>query len=256
MIAAASGLALAAILYAGALTVSSGHGQMRAGPAPAEAVQYHLDRPKPLDRFNNRQIDLLEKLNRADRSDLGALPEIVVPDRWDLPALQYSPMPRFAPRFACQRKAVVIDLPEQAFGAYEYGRLIRWGPVNTGKRDTPTPPGLYHLNWKSRLHTSSVDSDWKMPYYFNISNHLGIGMHEYQMPGKPASHGCIRMLARDAQWLYHWGRQWDYSDGKKVADGTPVLILGQYHFGDPKPWLQPEWPAQKAELRGSGLDAD
>jgi L,D-transpeptidase catalytic domain len=211
--------------------------------APGAGIQYHLERPHPLNRFRPRQMSLIQKLNRVDRRDLGNLREIVVPDRWDLPTNAYSPMPQFVPGMAAAPKAVIVDLPGQVFGAYENGRLIRWGPVNTGKRGTPTPPGIYHLNWKSPLRISSVNSSWKMPYYFNFSARFGLGMHEYQMPGGPASHGCVRMLTADAQWLFDWGQQ-----RSRAAKGTPVVIVGQYHFGDPKPWLQPGWLAHGVQL--------
>lgn len=216
--------------------------------APDAGIQYQIERPKRLNRLNGQQIEILEKLNRVDRRDLGDLKRIVVPNRWDLPVIDYSPLPRFVPGVADHAKAIIVDLPGQVFGAYENGRLVRWGPVNTGKGNTPTPPGLYHLNWKSRLRISSVNPQWKMPYYFNFSNYMGLGMHEYQMPGYPASHGCVRMLPQDAEWLYNWGEGRDIVDGQNVASGTPVWIVGQYKFGDPKPWLQPGWLAHGVEL--------
>lgn len=209
-------------------------------PQPADPdapIQYNLERTEPLSRFTPRQLDLVEKLNRVDRRDLPRLRVIVVPDRWNLPVLDYSPLPRFVPGFESHPRAIIIDLPGQVFGAYENGRMVRWGPVSTGKGSTATPPGSYHLNWKSRLRISSVDPDWKMPYYFNFADRLGLGMHEYQMPGRPASHGCIRMLPVDAEWLFDWGQ-----------GGTPVVIVGQYHFGEPKPWLQPRWLEHGVQL--------
>jgi hypothetical protein len=262
-------VAFAAFLCAASPVVSPGRAQSPAAPAPVSAetaeelaapagqpaaapgaaLSYHFELPRPLGRFNDRQIELLEKLNRADRTQLGDLSEIVAPDRWDLPTLDYSPMPEFVARFAFDPKALIIDVPGQVFGAYENGRLIRWGPVNTGKRETATPSGFYHLNWKSRLRTSSVDRGWKMPYYFSV--YVGIAIHEYRLPGKPASHGCIRMLHRDAKWLFQWGRGADFRDGKKVADGTPVLVVGEYDFGGPRPWLQSEWLARGVELHAS-----
>jgi len=223
--------------------------------APGAELHYRLERPEPLSRFTAQQMELLEKLNRVDREDLGNLREIVAPERWNLPMIDYSPLPQFISGIADHAKYIIVDLPGQVFGAYEDGHLVRWGPVNTGKGDTPTPPGLYHLNWKSRLHTSTENSKWKMPYYFNFSNYMGLGMHEYNMPGKPASHGCVRMLGIDAEWLFHWGEGWDVVHGRRVANGTPVLIVGQYHFGDPKPWLQPDWLAHGVQLPPTLMNA-
>jgi hypothetical protein len=44
-----------------------------------------------------------------------------------------------------------------------------------------------------------------MPWY-QFSNDRGFGVHQYDLPGRPASHGCVRMLERDAKWVYEWVR--------------------------------------------------
>lgn len=223
--------------------------QEPADPAadPPGRIQYHFERPNPVDRFDARQLALIEKLNRVDRRSLGNLREIVVPDQWDLPTLAYSPLPEFVPGLAGDSKAIVVYQPGQVFGAYEDGRLVRWGPVNTGKASTPTPPGFHRLNWKSVLRTSSVNPTWKMPYYSNFDDKRGLGFHEYHLAGQPSSHGCIRMLAADAQWLFSWGDL-----GER---GTPVAIIGQYRFGAPKPWMQPEWLAHRVRLPADLMNA-
>jgi lipoprotein-anchoring transpeptidase ErfK/SrfK len=150
-------------------------------------------------------------------------------------------MPEEAPQFADDAKAIVVDLPGQVFGAYEHGRLIRWGPVSTGSEQHATPSGMYHLDWKSRLRVSSVDPTWIMPYYYNFS-HIGLGMHEYVMEGRPASHGCVRLLRDDAVFIFDWG-----------APGTPVWIVGEYHFRQPKPWLDPAWWNEGVRLPGRAV---
>jgi hypothetical protein len=213
-------------------------------------VTYHLESAKPLSRFNSDQIALLEKLNRADGSHLAGLPHLIVPERWDLEELEYSPMPQSVPRLSTERKALVIDIPGQVFGGYESGELVRWGPVNTGDNHHQTPPGRYYLNWNSRLRTSSENSDWLMPWYFNFSTERGFGAHQYSMPGRPMSHGCVRMLDVDARWLFKWGKGWTRSeDGQTILEhGTPLLIVGKYDFGSPRPWLQPVWWSQGITL--------
>jgi len=37
-------------------------------------------------------------------------------------------------------------------------------------------------------------------------NKRGHSFHQYELPGHPASHGCIRLLERDATWIYDWGK--------------------------------------------------
>ncbi|MBM3775373.1 MAG: L,D-transpeptidase, partial [Acidobacteria bacterium] len=201
-------------------------------------------------RFDANQIALLEKLNRADRAHLDRLSVLVAPDRWDLDELAYSPLPH-EPRWAYGRaKALVIHVPGQVFGAYENGRLVRWGPVSSGYARVPTPEGLYHLNWKSPGRHSTVDPEWYMRWYFNFGNREGMALHAYALPGKPASHACVRLLERDAVWLYHWGETWELSpDGREVRKpGTPLWIYGKYRFGESPPWLSIDWWRTPLEL--------
>lgn len=220
-------------------------------PALAQEIEYRAEPPRPLTRFNAKQIALLEKLNRADRRHLGRLPSIIVPERWDLPELAYSPMPDYSSWAAEHPKALIVDLPSQVFGAYENGQLVRWGPVSSGKAATVTPSGLFHLNWNSRSRRSSIDQSWLMEWYYNFHNTRGIAFHKYTLPGRPASHACVRMLERDARWLYHWGEGWTKSGGRVIRNGTPVLIVGRYNFSAPRPWAQPEWWARGVTLPGA-----
>jgi lipoprotein-anchoring transpeptidase ErfK/SrfK len=196
-------------------------------------LSYRLKAAQPLSQFSSRQITLLEKLNRVDRAHLGRMKKLIVPNRWDFDELAYSPMPQSIPGLASEPKTVVVDVPSQVFGAYQFGTLVRWGPVCSGSRANQTPPGHYTLHWNARVRISSVDPTWIMPWYFNFDSVIGLGFHEYTLPGRPSSHGCIRMLEPDARWLFYWGRR-----------GTPVLVKGEYDFAAGRPWLQPGWRAR------------
>ncbi len=198
-----------------------------------------------MSQFSSRQIELLEKLNRVDRAHLGRLRRLIVPDRWDLDDLAYSPMPRSMPSLSSEPKSVVVDVPAQVFGAYEFGTLVRWGPVCSGSRANQTPPGEYTLHWNARVRISSVDPTWIMPWYFNFDSIIGLGFHQYSLPGGPASHGCIRMLESDARWLFFWGRR-----------GTPVLVKGEYNFAGGRPWLQPGWLSRGVNISSSLPEAE
>ena len=215
--------------------------------APVYAIQ-----PQPLThaelakRFTAAQIGLLEKLNRRDREHLvRAEPKvagIVVPDQRDLDELAYSPFPASWPAATALPKAIVVDQPSQAFAAYESGMLVRWGPVSSGRAETPTPAGAFHLTWRSRKRTSTDNDAWILEWYFNFINARGISFHQFDLPGYAASHACVRLLQRDAQWLYGWGDQWklDTTGREVLQTGTPVLIQGVF---EPKvyPWLSLEW---------------
>lgn len=193
-------------------------------------VTYHLEPTQPLSRFSPKQRNLLEKLNRVDGAHLGEWKHLIVPSRWDLDELAYSPMPQSIQSSSDRPQTLVVDLPAQVFGAYEFGALVRWGPVSSGGLGRATPPGHYHLQWSERVRISSLNDSWVMPWYFNFDTSTGFAFHQYSLPGRPASHGCIRLLKSDAIWLFHWGRS-----------GTPVTVVGQYDFSGERPWMEPAW---------------
>jgi hypothetical protein len=219
-----------------------------------------VQRTGPLrEGFDSSQLAVLEKLNRADVEHLEQLPEIVVPVLWSEDELSYSVLPTTYPSSEAWSTFVVVYLPGQVFGAYEFGRLVRWGPVSTGSRSNPTNAGRFALNWRATGRTSTVDPDWFMRWYFNFGNREGLAFHEYALPGYPASHGCIRLLERDAQWLFDWGQPWRLDAGgtQVLMTGTPVLIVGHYDFDTPPPWRSLTWLSGVVTLpTASATDVD
>jgi len=201
------------------------------------------------------QIGLLEKLNRVDRKSLFKLDAIVEPEYWTGDERDYAPLPLALPWARDLDQTIVVHKPLQAFAAYVYGELVRWGPVSTGKPNSPTPSGLYALNWRSKGHRSTVNRSWFLPWYFNFNNDTGHAFHQYELPGLPASHGCVRMLERDALWLYDWGREWKLDErGWTVTEsGTAVLIIGEYPEVDTPPWRDPDLLASGFALSRQGL---
>ena len=194
-------------------------------------------------RFTPAQIDVLEMLNRRDRGHLvradPPVPGLLVPLAWSDDPLTYSPFPMTWPAAERYTKSIVVHQAMQAFGAYENGKLVRWGPVSTGRKETPTPDGQFNLTWRARSRRSTDNEDWLLEWYFNFVNERGVSFHLFDLPGYPASHACVRLLLRDAQWLYGWGEQWSLDDDRRevMMTGTPVLILGAYPFGAPAAWL-------------------
>jgi hypothetical protein len=219
-------------------------------PIAAARVTYHVEPLAPGElpkRFTPAQLGVLDKLNRRDLEHLARLTEIIVPDAWQPEGpegeLAYSPLPEEWPWAVSMPKALVVHQPGQVFGAYEFGKLVRWGPVSTGRQETPTPAGSFNLTWKSKSRRSTDNDAWLLKWYFNFINARGVSFHEFDLPGAAASHACVRLLTRDAMWLYDWGEQWVLSpDRRTVATpGTPVVIQGEVDFKNPTPWTSPEW---------------
>lgn len=207
-------------------------------PLSFTAVTLTSDKPgKELtDLVDAEHLDALLSLNRLDAQHLRKDQTIIVPSSFD-DTFALSAFPKEIPELKDTPKILLVSQRVQEFGAYEYGKLVRFGGVSTGKKSTQTPSKLYHTNWKGRLVTSTVDDSWIMPWYFNLDNFLGVSMHQYELPGYPASHSCVRLSEKDAIWAYDWAQEWKLSpDEKLLENGTPVLIFGQYAYGETAPW--------------------
>lgn len=204
---------------------------------------YHFEKPKDwLNKNNNgQQQNIVLAVNRTDSAHLAKMDSIIVPNDLSGDLEYYLPFPLSVPGLKDIKKIIFFSYPAQIFVAYEAGELVYTGPVNMGRKTDPTPTGLYYTNWKAEKTTSTFNDEWDLKWNFNIENKLGIGFHQYDLPGYPASHSCLRLLEKDARYLYDWADQWKLDDKNKdsiLANGTPVIVFGSYSFDGPKPWLQ------------------
>ncbi len=186
------------------------------------------------------QLEIIFAINRIDSSRVRRGTTIIIPDTLFGSLSYYAPFPIRIHAFDTIPKIILVSQRIQAFAAYQNGKLSRWGPVSSGKRSTPTPNGLYHTNWKIKSKRSTVNNEWILPWYFNIHNTGGIALHQYELPGYPASHSCVRLRETDARWFYDWADQWQLADSGRtiVKEGTPVVIYGTYNYDTIRPWLQ------------------
>ena len=186
-----------------------------------------------------RNLPVLLALNRIDSVHITNLDTLLIPGDASGNVNQYSPFPYSAPSLKDINKIIFFSYPAQYFAAYESGDLVYAGPTNMGRQKDPTPTGLFFTNWKAETTKSTFNDEWELKWNFNVENKLGVGWHQYAMPGYPASHSCLRLMMEDAQDLYHWADEW-MLQGKDsiIAKGTPVIVFGSYPFGQTKPWLQ------------------
>jgi len=185
------------------------------------------------------KIQIITAINRTDKSNLSKLDSIVIPSDFDGDIVYYLPFPLEVDYLKDVSKILIFSYATQTFGAYENGMLTYSGPTNMGRKKDKTPTGLFYTNWKAEKTTSTFDDEWELKWNFNIENKLGVGFHEYELPGYPASHSCLRLLEKDAKFLYTWADQWILADAENVkVKGTPVVVFGSYTFDEPKPWLQ------------------
>jgi hypothetical protein len=113
-------------------------------------------------------------------------------------------------------------------------------PVATGKKSHPTPAGEFTIRAKEKNYSSNLygkiydalnvvvvsDADARtdavpeggrfegatMPYWMRLTD-TGVGLHVGYVPGRPASHGCIRLKRDSATEIF-----------ALVKVGTPVVI--------------------------------
>ena len=206
-----------------------------------KAVSYTLENTKEWLKTNkdSANIEIAIAVNRTDKAFFTKMDSVIIPTDMSGDIAFYLPFPVEVPYLVDVDKILFFSYPTQTFAAYENGILIYTGPTNMGKKKNPTPTGLFFCNWKAEETISTVDDEWKLLWNFNIANKGGIGFHQYDMPGFPASHSCLRLQEKDAKYLYEWADQWILVDDENVKfKGTPVVVFGSYPFGQPKPWLE------------------
>ena len=112
--------------------------------------------------------------------------------------------------------AVVVSLPEQLVHVYRNGIRIAVSTCSTGKQGHTTPTGVFVVLQKDRNHHSSTYNDAPMPN-MNRLTWSGIALHAGNLPGYPASHGCVRLPLDFSAKLFG-----------VTHLGTPVIISGSH----------------------------
>ncbi len=205
-------------------------------------LKYTLESSKSWLKANENdaaKMDIVLAINRTDKASISKIDSIVVPTAFDGKKEDFLPFPLQVEEMKQISKIIVFSYPTQTFAAYKNGTLVYTGPTNMGREKDLTPTGLFYTNWKAEETTSTFNDEWDLKWNFNIENKLGVGFHEYILPGYPASHSCLRLQEKDARYLYDWAEQWVLQDKENVkAKGTPVLVYGSYDFKGKKPWTQ------------------
>jgi hypothetical protein len=193
------------------------------------------------------------RFNRIDRRHAHPGLSIKVPRRVEDLA-QFTPLPLVYPPGELDEKFILIDLTEQFLGAYEFGALRFATPIASGNGTNETPTGAFrltaaHLQHQSDLYTiEGTDRSYPMDYALRFHvNREGVSywIHGRDMPGYPASHGCIGLYdesmqkeqygipsepeLNDAKRLFEWvlGGETDDDRVIPVPHGPRVHIIGQ-----------------------------
>ena len=96
---------------------------------------------------------------------------------------------------------ILVSVPEQTMHVYRNGILIGRSSISTGTKGNATPGGVFSILEKKQEHYSKKYDNAPMPNMQRLT-WTGIAMHSGNLPGYPASHGCIRMPFDFSQLLF------------------------------------------------------
>jgi L,D-transpeptidase catalytic domain len=107
---------------------------------------------------------------------------------------------------------VLVSIPKQWVVVYRGGVRIAASSCSTGKPGHSTPSGVFIILQKDQHHHSSTYNNAPMPYMERVTWGC-VALHAGNLPGYPASHGCVRLPLEFAKLLF----------GVTFL-GTPVII--------------------------------
>ena len=113
---------------------------------------------------------------------------------------------------------LIINLSTQRALLFRNGVPIGATTVSTGKVGHDTPTGIFAVLQKQVEHHSSKYDNAPMPYMQRLT-WGGVALHAGNLPGFPASHGCIRLPSGFAKLLY--GDETRHGGGHYRRKGHP-----------------------------------
>jgi len=96
---------------------------------------------------------------------------------------------------------VYVDLSRQRATVYRNGVRIGVTTISSGKDGYETPTGVFTILEKDRDHRSRTYDDAPMPFQQRLT-WMGVALHAGNLPGFPASHGCVRLPLEFAKKLF------------------------------------------------------
>ena len=207
------------------------------------------------------------RFNRLDRRHFFGGRSIKVPQRLE-DLKNFTPLPTEYPDAAGEAKFILVDQTEMFLGAYEFGKLVFSAPAAVGIAGHRVPNGEFRIDAVDRRHKSNLytieELDRLYPMHYALRFYVDKSLettpsyfiHGRDLPGYPASHGCIGLYDEemqqeyysaydrkvnkpyyhelsppfldDAGKLYQWviGSNQDSGTFHKIGFGPRVLIIG------------------------------
>jgi hypothetical protein len=96
---------------------------------------------------------------------------------------------------------VVVNLQTQRLLFFRDGVPIAASTVSSGKTGHETPTGVFTILQKNEKHFSKTYNNAPMPNMQRLT-WRGIALHAGNLPGYPASHGCVRLPLQFSKLLF------------------------------------------------------
>jgi len=114
-------------------------------------------------------------------------------------------------RATSQNISVVVSISKQRVYLMVDNDVAIDSPISSGRHGRATPTGSFTVSEKDKNHVSTI-YHCPMKYFLRLSG-MSFGLHVGQLPGYPASHGCVRLPEQVAKLLF-----------QTATVGTPVTI--------------------------------
>ena len=95
---------------------------------------------------------------------------------------------------------IIVSIDKQRVTLFADGKPVTSSPISSGTPDHPTPMGVFSVIQKRRHHISNLYNA-PMPFMQRLT-WSGTAMHQGPLPGRPASHGCVRLTGDFAELLW------------------------------------------------------
>src|SRR5438132_8478094 len=162
------------------------------------------------------------------------------------------PIESIQSRSAGEPVMAIVSLRSQRVTVYDSRGWILRASVSSGTKGRETPAGIFSVIQKVEEHYSNLYDDAFMPHMQRIT-WSGIALHGGVLPGRPASHGCIRLPFDFAERLFDATAM-----GMRVivapGDVVPVEIAHPLLF-QPKPGAAALAAASTAEAQEAARTA-
>ena len=96
---------------------------------------------------------------------------------------------------------VVVNLATQRLAMFRGGVPIAASTISSGKPGHETPTGVFTILQKNEKHFSRTYNNAAMPNMQRLT-WKGVALHAGNLPGYPASHGCVRLPLQFSKLLF------------------------------------------------------